>query len=311
MRNLIVETSGSRLDRFVAERLPGLSRSAVQRLIDEGQILVGGVARKSSYRLQSGEKILVRIPPPEPAAPRAEKIPLDIVFESRDLLVINKPAGMVVHPAAGHDAGTLVNAILAYCPNLNVGGEKRPGIVHRLDRDTSGLIVVAKNDVAMRDLQGQFKSRTVKKVYLALVEGRVRPPRGKIDAPIGRDPKHREKMKVVTRGKTKSAVTIYSTLANLDAYTFVRAEPQTGRTHQIRVHLAFLGFPIAGDEMYGHGRNMIELNRQFLHAWKIAFELPRGGKRVEFAAPLPEDLQFVLRKLGFDSRQLEKVATKT
>jgi 23S rRNA pseudouridine1911/1915/1917 synthase len=183
---LQVDASGARLDRYVVEHLSELSRVAVQRLIDEGQILVDGTERKASYRVEKGEIISVRIPPPEPVTPIAERIPLDIIFENRDLLVINKPAGMVVHPAAGHNAGTLVNAILAHCPNLDVGGEKRPGIVHRLDRDTSGLIVVAKNDVAMRDLQTQFKSRTVKKIYLALVEGQVKPPNGMIDAPIGR-----------------------------------------------------------------------------------------------------------------------------
>ncbi len=307
---LQVDISGARLDRFVAEHLPELSRAAVQRLIDDGQILVEGIARKASYRVEQGETISVHIPPLESAGPRAEKIPLDIIFENRDLIVINKPAGMVVHPAAGHDAGTLVNAILAHCPNINVGGEKRPGIVHRLDRDTSGLIVVAKNDVAMRDLQMQFKSRTVKKIYLALVEGLVKPPNGKIDAPIGRDPKHRERMKVVTRGKTRQAVTIYRTRANLDRYTFIQAEPQTGRTHQIRVHLAFLGFPVVSDEMYGRGNNSLGLSRQFLHAWKLAFDSPRNGKRVELTAPLPEDLRDVLTKLRFDSEKLDEDAIK-
>ncbi len=299
-----VDTTGSRLDRYIAEHLPELSRAAVQRLIEDGEILVDGVARKASYRVLAGEKISLRIPPPESVTPRAEKIPLDIIFENRDLLVINKPAGMVVHPAAGHDAGTLVNAILAHCPRLNIGGERRPGIVHRLDRDTSGVIVVAKNDTAMHNLQAQFKSRSVKKVYLALVEGQVKPPRGKIDAPIGRDPKHREKMKVVTRGKTREAVTVYHTRTNFNGYTLLEAEPQTGRTHQIRVHLAFLGYPVVGDQMYGREKNALGLTRQFLHAWKIAFDLPRRGKRVEFIAPVPEDLCAALAKLHFDSNNL-------
>ncbi|MDE3090904.1 MAG: RluA family pseudouridine synthase, partial [Chloroflexota bacterium] len=193
---LAVTESDSRLDRYVSDRLPDLSRAAVQRLIDDGQIRVDGIVRKASFRVRAGESITVRVPPPEPAlsgveGPRAVAIPLDIVFENDDLLVINKPAGMVVHPAAGHAAGTLVNAILAHCPNLSVGGVERPGIVHRLDSETSGIIVVAKNDAAMRDLQAQFKSRRVRKTYLALVEGHVKPPRGKIDAPIGRDPKRR------------------------------------------------------------------------------------------------------------------------
>ncbi len=338
---LRVESSNWRLDRYIAEHLRDLSRAAVQRLIDDRQILVDGIARKASYRVQADEKISVRIPPPESPKLHAEKIPLDILFENRDLIVINKPAGMVVHPAAGHASHTLVNAILAYSPKLSVGDDdaatrgetrkhslstvprvdaaiERAGIVHRLDRDTSGIIVVAKNDVAMRDLQAQFKSRAVKKTYLALVKGKVSPPRGMIDAPVGRDPKHREKMKVLTRGTRRDAVTVYHTLTVLhpersrmaaqskdNAYTLVQAEPQTGRTHQIRVHLAFLGFPVVADEMYGKKQNALGLARQFLHAWKIAFDLPRNGKRVTFIAPLPEDLRQVLDHLGFDLSSLE------
>ncbi len=342
--------SGSRLDRYVAERLPALSRALVQRLIDDAQILVNGAVRKASYTVQAGETIIVNIPPPEPATPCAEKILLDILYEDDDLVVINKPAGMVVHPAAGHREGTLVNAILAHCPNLNVGGVERPGIVHRLDRETSGIIVVAKNDAAMRDVQAQFKSRRVHKTYLALVEGIVRPPHGKIDAPIGRDSKHRQKMAVVTRGARREAVTVYRTLNSTDAqsasadlnldrrriysrareavtvyrtlarlpsdelpgsagtsplkradaqYTLLEVEPQTGRTHQIRVHLAFLGFPVVGDAVYGKKKNALGLTRQFLHAWKIAFTLPRDGRAVSFVAPLPKELREALNDLGF------------
>ncbi len=310
---LTVDSAGSRLDRYVAQQLPDLSRAAVQRLIDDAQIRVDGVARKASYRVQAGDTISVRVPPPEPATPRAENISLDIVYENDDLIVVNKPAGMVVHPAAGHSAGTLVNAILAHCPHLNVGGVERPGIVHRLDSDTSGIIVVAKNDLAMRDLQAQFKSRRVHKTYLALVDGHVKPPRGKIDAPIGRDPKHRQKMAVLTRGKTRDAVTIYRTRATLGSYTLVEAEPQTGRTHQIRVHLAFLGFPVVADRIYGSKtprssagkkENALGLTRQFLHAWKIAFTLPRDERAVSFTAPLPEDLRVVLEELNFDAGDL-------
>ncbi|MCX7839703.1 MAG: RluA family pseudouridine synthase, partial [Anaerolineae bacterium] len=179
---LTVTENGTRLDRYIAEHLPDLSRAAVQRLIDDAYVLVDGSARKASYRVRVGETISVRVPPPEPATPRAENIPLDILYEDDDLIVINKPAGMVVHPAAGHRDGTLVNALLAHCPNLNVGGVERPGIVHRLDSETSGIIVIAKNDAAMRNLQAQFKARRVRKTYLALVEGIVQPPRGKIDA---------------------------------------------------------------------------------------------------------------------------------
>jgi len=350
---LTVESSSSRLDRYLAEHLPELSRAAVQRLIDDEQIRVDGSARKASYRVQLGEKISIKIPSPDPSTslrmlPRAEKIPLDILFENRDLIVVNKAAGMVVHPAAGHASHTLVNSILAHSPKLNIGGETRPGIVHRLDRDTSGIIVVAKNDAALRDLQTQFKNRTVKKTYLALVEGRVSPPNGIIDAPIGRDPKFRQKMKVVTRGTRRDAVTVYHTRANLaldqinsvglaspdvvvslsnhafwdkrhagvptpqklggrtpSAYTLLAVEPQTGRTHQIRVHLTFLGFPVVADEIYGKSQNALGLSRQFLHAHKIAFDLPRTGKRVEFIAPLPQDLSGVLKYLEFDLSTLQ------
>ncbi len=309
---LTVTEAGARLDRYVSDHLPGLSRAAVQRLIDDAQIRVDGIARKASYRVQAGETITVRVPPPEPATPKAEAIPLDIIYEDDDLMVVNKPAGLVVHPAAGHATGTLVNAVLAHCPRLNVGGVERPGIVHRLDSDTSGIIVVAKNDAAMRDLQAQFKSRRVHKTYLALVGGRVKPPRGKIDAPIGRDPKHRQKMAVIpnprtpalsgkgTKGMGRDAVTIYRTRATLGNYTLVQAEPQTGRTHQIRVHLAFLGFPVVADRIYGAQDNALGLTRQFLHAWKIAFTLPRDGRVVSFVAPLPEDLRETLRGLEFD-----------
>jgi 23S rRNA pseudouridine1911/1915/1917 synthase len=324
---LIVTESGTRLDRYVSDQLPELSRAAAQRLIDDRQILVDGVVRKASYKVQVGEMITVRVPPPEPAALKAESIPLDILYEDDDLIVVNKLAGMVVHPAAGHSAGTLVNAILAHCPNLNVGGVERPGIVHRLDSETSGIIVVAKNDLAMRDLQAQFKSRRVHKIYLALVDGLVKPPRGKIDAPIGRDPKHRQKMAVVTQGKTRASVTVYRTITTFDhpfdtlhvrarsersraksknegKYTLVEAQPQTGRTHQIRVHLAFLGFPVVADAIYGKKKNALGLTRQFLHAWKIAFTLPRTEREVSFVAPLPGDLKAILNDLGFSISDL-------
>ena len=304
---LTVTESGVRLDRYISDHLPDLSRAAVQRLIGDAQIRVDGIARKASYHVQVGETITVRVPPPAPATPRAEKIPLDILYEDDDLIVINKLAGMVVHPAAGHSQGTLVNAILAHSPHLNIGGVERPGIVHRLDSETSGIIVVAKNDAAMRDLQAQFKSRRVKKTYLALAEGIVKPPRGKIDAPIGRDPKHRQKMVVVTRGVRREAVTVYRTLASFDStpsrsgrYTLLEVEPQTGRTHQIRVHLAFLGFPVVADAIHGKKKNALGLTRQFLHAWKIKFTLPRDRREMNFTAPLPEDLRGTLAGLGLD-----------
>ncbi len=311
---LVVESSGSRLDRYLAQHLPDLSRVAIQRLIEDGFVLVNDKPRKASYRVQSGEEIRVRVPPPEPTTLRAENIPLDILYEDDDLIVINKPAGMVVHPAAGHASGTLVNAILAHLtsppspsPNRGgVGGEVRPGIVHRLDADTSGVMLVAKNDAAMRALQDQFKNQRVRKTYLALVHGVVKPPQGKIDAPIGRDPKHRQKMTVVTRGKTRNAVTVYRTLATLGDYSLVQAEPQTGRTHQIRVHLAFLGFPVVGDAVYGRKKDLLGLTRQFLHAWKIEFALPRDGRVVRFVAPLAEELREVVEKLEAESGKAKR-----
>ncbi len=299
--DLTVQTSGERLDRYVSERLPDLSRAAAQRLIEEGNVRVDGRESKPSYRVRSGERVTVRIPPPESATALPEAIPLDIIYEDENVLVVNKPAGMVVHPAAGHAAGTLVNAVLAHSPHISVGGVERPGIVHRLDADTSGLIVIAKNDAALHELQAQFKSRGVHKTYLALVEGHITPPRGIIDAPIGRDPKRRQRMAVLPNpgsAAARNAVTVYRTVATLGNYTLVEAEPQTGRTHQIRVHFAFLGYPIVGDVVYGRKKNPLGLARQFLHAWKLSLALPGKG-RADFTAPLAHDLRDVLASLGY------------
>ncbi|MGB9594220.1 MAG: RluA family pseudouridine synthase, partial [Anaerolineae bacterium] len=263
---LQAERGGVRVDKYVAEAVPDLSRAAVQRLIDEGRILVNGAVVKASYRLEPGDAISVEIPPPVDVSIAPEPIPLDVVYEDADILVVNKPAGMVVHPAFGHASGTLVNAVLAHCPDLaGVGGELRPGIVHRLDKDTSGLIVVAKGDAALRDLQAQFKGREVQKAYLALVEGHVSPPTGLIDAPIGRDPRARKKMAVVPRGG-REAQTEYRALEFYDAHTLVEAHPLTGRTHQIRIHMAFIGHPIVGDPVYGFRKQRTKAPRLFLHA---------------------------------------------
>ncbi|MBI3741848.1 MAG: RluA family pseudouridine synthase [Chloroflexi bacterium] len=301
----IVIESGARLDLYLAQHLSKLSRAAIQRLIADGFVLVDEKPRKPSYRVQSGEKIFVRVPPPEQTTLCAEKIPLDILYEDDDVIVINKSAGMVVHPAAGYASGTLANAILAHAPHISVGGAERPGIVHRLDRDTSGVMLIAKNDAAMRALQTQFKNQSIHKTYLALVHGSIKPPQGKIDAPIGRDRKNRQRMAIVTRGKARNAITVYRTLATLADYSLVQAEPQTGRTHQIRVHLEFLGFPVVGDAMYGRKKNSLGMARQFLHAWKIEFALPRDGRVVSFIAPLAEDLRAALRELGFDLNKLK------
>jgi len=301
--SLTFDHGGERLDKAIAAALPELSRTQVQRLIKGAYVTVRGAVARASYRLEPGDRVVVRIPPPEPSQIGPEAIPLDIIYEDADVLVINKPAGMVVHPSHGHAAGTLVNAILAHCPELEgVGGEQRPGIVHRLDKDTSGLIVVAKNDRAQRDLQRQFKARLVSKRYLALVEGRLVPSQGLIEAPIGRDPAHRQRMAVVRGGR--DAITRYQVVETFADYTLVEAEPVTGRTHQVRLHLAFLGHPVVGDRVYGRRKQRLEIGRQFLHASRLTLTLPGTGERATFTAPLPPELEAVLAELRGTSERL-------
>ena len=292
------DATGERLDKFVADALPDLSRSTVQRLIKEGEVLVGGKAAKPSYKVEPGDEVRVNIPPPAPSElSPAPEIPLDIVYQDPDLLVLNKPAGLVVHPAHGHTDDTLVNALLAHVPDIvGVGGVQRPGIVHRLDRDTSGLLLVAKHDQAQLALQAQFKERTVRKIYLALLEGQLTTPRGRIDAPIGRDPRDRKRMAVVSDGRP--AQTDFVVLEALAETTLVEADLLTGRTHQIRVHFASLGHPIVGDAIYGRKKLRFGATRQALHAYRLAFNLPSTGERVEFTAPLPADLRALLLSLG-------------
>jgi 23S rRNA pseudouridine1911/1915/1917 synthase len=298
---LTAEDSSARLDRFVVEALPELTRGAVQRLIKDGAVTVNGKPCKASYKIRPGDAIAVHIPSPPPTKAQAESISLDIVYEDADLIVINKPAGMVVHPAAGHASGTLVNAVLAHCPELRgVGEEMRSGIVHRLDKDTSGLILVAKNEAARENLQRQFKSRSVHKVYLALVEGHLAPPQGLIDVPIGRDKLQRKRMAAAAGGRPSR--TEYKAIEFFDQgakhYTLVRARPQTGRTHQIRVHLAWMKFPIVGDTVYGRRRKTtLPLRRHFLHAQSLTFRLPSDGREVTFTASLPSDLAAILESL--------------
>jgi 23S rRNA pseudouridine1911/1915/1917 synthase len=302
---------GARLDKWLASQLPARSRSEIQRWIEAGLVTVRGRSSKASYRLASGDEIAVAIPEPEDYAVEPEPIPLDVVYEDGDLLVVNKPAGMVVHPGAGNWHGTLVNAVLHHCPGLaGVGGARRPGIVHRLDRDTSGLILVAKNDAAHRALQAQFKDRAVQKTYLALVYGEVQPPRGEIAAPIGRDPRQRHRMAVVSAAAGRPAVTRYETRGHYAAvaagrpqtdrrFTLLACYPLTGRTHQIRVHLAHVRHPIVGDDTYGGRRRpLLACPRQFLHAHRLRFHLPATGELLEFVAELPEDLQRVLAALA-------------
>jgi 23S rRNA pseudouridine1911/1915/1917 synthase len=285
-----------RLDKFLVTCLPEFSRARLQGLIDDGFVLVdGSPARKGGQRLEGGEQVTARIPPPQPAGLQAEAIPLEIIFENDDLLVVNKPAGMVVHPAAGHDSGTLVNAILAHDPELEgIGGEERPGVVHRLDKDTSGLIVIAKNETSMRWLAGQFKERRVEKTYLALVDGAPPTPTGRIEAPIGRDPQDRKKMAVVKAEKGREAVSEYKTLERFPRHTLLEFHPHTGRTHQIRVHCAFLGCPVTGDTTYGHRKPWLEIDRHFLHAWRLSLTLPGESQPRAFEAPLPQELESAL-----------------
>jgi len=299
---LEAEGSGERLDVFVVRRCPGLSRSLVQRLIREGRVTVGGRPGRAGQRLERGDRVVVRMPPEAPEPLRPEPIPLTIVYEDADLLVVDKSAGLTVHPAAGVRRGTLAAALLAYRPELaGVGGPERPGIVHRLDRDTSGLLVVAKNEAARAALVRQWKEQQVEKGYLALVHGRLEPLQGVIDAPVGRDQRHRQRMAVVEGGRAaRTAYRVQRYLqggpSDRDVYSLVEVTPSTGRTHQIRVHFAALGHPLVGDRVYG--RPSAVLGRQFLHAHRLAFRHPVDGRLLEFESPLPDDLRQALERLA-------------
>jgi 23S rRNA pseudouridine1911/1915/1917 synthase len=297
-KELLVDADGERIDRYLAREIPELSRSQIQRLIREGMALVDGRTMSSSYRLKEGQRIQVSIPPARAEEPEPENIPLEIVYEDEGALVVDKPPGMVVHPAAGHSSGTLSNALLAYRPELADVGEKgRPGIVHRLDKDTSGLLAVAKTAEMLRSLRKQFKEGTVRKVYSALVEGRLEPEEGIIDAPMGRDSRRRERMAVVPGGKP--AKTRYQVEEYLESHTLVEVRPRTGRTHQIRVHLAYIGHPVSGDPVYSRrakARGEGRMPRQFLHAGRLGFTCADGVFR-EFQAELPPDLSTKLEEL--------------
>ena len=286
------ESQSGRLDKFLVQRLPEFSRARLQGLIADGFVLVNGqAAKKSGQMIDAGAKIEVRVPPPVPSALVGENIPLDIIFENDDLLVVNKPAGMVVHPAAGHETGTLVHAVLGYEPDLEgIGGEERPGVVHRLDKETSGLIVLAKNERAHRWLQDQFRLRTVEKTYLALVDGVPPTPAGRVEAPIGRDSAHRKKMAIQSAGKGREAVSEYKILESFKHHTLLEFRPHTGRTHQIRLHCLFLGCPIVGDVIYGKKKPTLELKRHFLHAAKLKIILPNEKQARTFESPLPVEL---------------------
>ncbi len=297
---LIVNEPGSiRLDKFLTAQLPQYSRSRLQALIKGGSVWVDGFpARKAGQLLGGGERILIRLPPPTPAELIPELIPLDILFENDDLIIVNKPAGMVVHPSAGHASGTLVHALLAYAPDIaGVGGERRPGVVHRLDRDTSGIILLAKNDAAHQWLQNQFRARRVEKTYMALVDGSPPTPFGRIETDIARDPAHRKRMAVVPSGKGRLAITEYRTSHSFPAHTLLEVHPITGRTHQIRLHLSFMGCPVVGDRVYGRKHPSLPVTRQFLHAARLVITLPGESKPHVFEAPLPEELAIILRRL--------------
>jgi 23S rRNA pseudouridine1911/1915/1917 synthase len=293
--SFIVDVTGARLDKYVGDRCPGLSRTHARKLIEDGLIIVNGHPAKPALRLETGDRVDVTVPPEPPAHLTPEDIPLDIVYEDADLLVVDKPAGLAVHPAPGHRSHTLANAVLNYLPSLAEAGESlRPGIVHRLDKDTSGLIVVAKSRVAQADLSAQFKSHTVSKRYLVLVRGKLTPRSGTIEAAIGRDPRHRQRMAVVSRGR--EARTEYRVVKYVGDCSLLEIKPETGRTHQIRVHLAAIGFPVVGDATYGV--KSPHLTRQFLHAAGLGFKLPSTGAYVEFESPLPPDLQQALQEIG-------------
>jgi 23S rRNA pseudouridine1911/1915/1917 synthase len=289
----------TRLDRFLAGCLAEYSRSRLQELIRQGHVVVGGqVAVKSGMVLEKPVTVEVFVPATQPSTLEPEQIPLQVVFENQDLIVINKPAGMVVHPAAGHGHGTLVHAVLGHAPEIEgVGGEQRPGIVHRLDKDTSGLILVAKNDQAHRWLQDQFRARRVVKVYLALVDGAPPTPVGRVEAPVGRDPLQRKLMAVVPLQKGREAVSEYRVLERFPEHTLLEVHPLTGRTHQIRVHMAFLGCPVTGDTIYGRRRPTLPLERHFLHAAQLTIHLPGEDQPRTFHAPLPPELAAALEFL--------------
>jgi len=285
-----------RLDKFLSKNYPELTRTYIQKLIENGSVTVNGRAARAALQLKLKDLIEITIPPPEPVVVLPEDIPFEIVYEDRDVIVINKPAGLTVHPAPGHASHTLVNALIKRFPDLEgFGGSMRPGIVHRLDKDTSGLMVIVRNEMARQNLINQFKSRSVKKCYMVLVKGKLEPSKGAIDAPIGRDPSDRKRMAVVSKGRNSR--TDYRVLKYIDGYTLVEANIQTGRTHQIRVHFKAIGYPVVGDAVYGVKSSLIK--RQFLHACYLEFTLPSGNLLRAFTCELPDDLKQALKTLGW------------
>ncbi|EHC18823.1 RluA family pseudouridine synthase [Fischerella thermalis CCMEE 5282] len=299
--SLQVEEQGERLDRYLTERLTDLSRSRVQQLIEQGQVQLNGkICTSKKTSVKQGDRICLEIPPAEPLELTAQDIPLDILYEDDQLLILNKPAGLVVHPAPGHPDGTLVNAILAHCPNLpGIGGVQRPGIVHRLDKDTTGAIAIAKTEFAHQHLQAQLKAKTAQREYLGVVYGVPKTENGTIDLPIGRHPVDRKKMAVVSPEKGgRPATTHWRILERLGNYTLMHFQLETGRTHQIRVHSAHIGHPIVGDPVYSSGRSVgVNLPGQALHAWRLRLQHPVSEEWIEVTAPIPQTFKTLLEVL--------------
>ena len=297
MEKIVADLENMRLDAYISSKETNLSRTNVQRLIEEGNILVNGQKKKISYKVQMGDNIEINIPEAKETSIKAENIPVEVVYEDNDIIVVNKPKGMVVHPANGNPDGTLVNAIMAMCKGSlsGIGGEIRPGIVHRLDKDTSGLLIVAKNDLAHINMSNQIKDRQVKKIYIALAKGNIYEDEATINMPIGRSTKDRKKMAVRKDGK--EAVTHFKVLKRYKDYTLLEVKIDTGRTHQIRVHMAEIGHPVVGDMVYSKGKNEFGVEGQMLHAQSLDFKHPITGKEMHLEAKLPEYFEKVLEKL--------------
>jgi 23S rRNA pseudouridine1911/1915/1917 synthase len=291
------DQASERIDKFLTTMNEAWSRTQVQIWIKEEHIKVNNAKVKSNYKLACGDHIFLEIPEPEELEIAAENIPLKVVYEDEDVIVVNKPRGMVVHPAPGHYTGTLVNALMHHCQDLSgINGVIRPGIVHRIDKDTSGLIMVAKNDHAHESLVEQLKAKTTQRLYKAIVHGIIPHQHGTIDAPIGRDKKDRQSM-TVTEENSRDAVTHFTVLETFDQYTYVQCELETGRTHQIRVHMKYIGYPLAGDPKYGPRKKTLDINGQALHAAVLGFKHPKTGKEMLFEAPIPDDMEQLLYQL--------------
>lgn len=294
MEKIIVDEENIRLDAYIVKKYNNLSRTMIQKLIEDGEILVNGSKKKTSYKVSVNDEIIIHVPEAKKTNLEAENIPIDIIYEDSDIIVVNKPKGLVVHPANGNPDGTLVNAIMAICKDSlsGIGGEIRPGIVHRLDKDTSGILIVAKNDKAHINLSNQIKNREVKKIYIALVRGVVSENEATIDMPIGRSTKDRKKMAVRKEGKT--AITHFKVLKRFPKYTLLEIKIDTGRTHQIRVHMAEIGHPVVGDLVYSNGKNEFGVEGQMLHAKSLDFVHPITGKKMHLEAELPQYFKDIL-----------------